>query len=822
MDLDEEEYQDLVEKTKKRLIKYKGKSGNHTAARCGKLVILPDKFDENAPPESKKSVMPIMLNQDGNLIPTNVVLDPYWRKPLLGDYKHRPEIEEIDEHEAIEVVRGPPRHKYQPLGMKINRKSASDNCMREGRTLINYDECQYLHDSLNDDDLKLLAVPFKKLSITQVFSNRNTIMHDVKNGEIQSGRDDFHREEARKDIMEVLRCHSLSMPAWERFVLILTTSYEQYSSNEDEIDDFERKGKRFLETGQNAFSVPIYVDMSVVNIHWETKEVYPRKTAAKRSQLDASIHETNDAKRSEMDSYSKIADYINQLEEMILTATNVKPDQMAELINKHAEIAQNAINELDKVKTISANQCHNLETERIQLQNQLNANKQASANQLEQISQVELTIAQMESQHDYVVNELKKKLEEEVTDNVQIRSEMNQKETEFEGEKNAVNQELDKKKKELDDLQTQNAMLIIQMEEKQDQINDEKCNQISLKSQSHDFQEESIKQRRKLIRQQKVKPEHTSADITMDNQKVDVTMFSSGESEEEEDDEKQQVMSPQPYPKPRMNTTILSLTPSKAGIPKFNPSEQSFVDWLQGNQQVFSWLKSSSVPDEQIVRLIILSLPPQMTWIGQNLTTTSNLETAKKEMLELVMGQASTVKNFLSVTKGLQEHPLAFYQRLKNYLLSSNVNLNDKFAITTMLERLYANLDGNLATEMKRQLGDTVNTCDKVFEALKKAIKLTSNQTFSSNMANLQLTSTQNDHTTLTPVNAFQHRQQQFRGNCYECDKYGHYARDCNQRKNKMKKSYNNHGQRETKTPKTGTKDNKYKKYQKKDRNQSN
>ena len=227
----------------------------------GKLLLLASGYDKNAPKEARRSTMPIMIEQGGTLMPTNMVVDPYWRKPQLGDYG-----EAIVEHDPIEIVRGPPRQKYTAKGVKINRKTQSDECMREGRTLINYDEARYLQEILDNNDLKLLAVQWKRLSTTQVFSIRNTIMHEVKDGEIKSGKGEVHKGEAKIDIMEVLRCHTLSMPAWERFVLILTTSYEQYSSNEDEIEDFERTGQRFLE-GQNAFSVPVHVDMSVVNLY---------------------------------------------------------------------------------------------------------------------------------------------------------------------------------------------------------------------------------------------------------------------------------------------------------------------------------------------------------------------------------------------------------------------------------------------------------------------------------------------------------------------------------------------------------------------------
>ena len=362
-----------------------------------------------------------------------------------------------------------------------------------------------------------------------------------------------------------------------------------------------------------------------------------------------------------MDSYSKIADYIHQLEEMILTATNVQQNELPHLIDKHAEIAQKTINELDKMKTIITSECHKLETERIQLQSELERNKEASSHQLQQIDQAELQLAQMESSHEYVVNELKKRLEQEVNDNVQIRQEMEQNDQEYQEERNKVNNALNQKKSELQEIEVRNILLVKKMEEKQDLINDTMCKKVSMESQSMDLQEQTMNQRKKLLRQPKLKEEVKSANNT-----AHMNSYEMPSSEESDEEEEKQIVSP----KPKTKTSILSLslTPSKAGIQKFNPQEQTFIDWLNSQSPTFSYLKSGAVPEEQIVRMIILSLPPQMAWVGQNLSNSANLEQSKKDMLELVSGQNTTVKNFLTVTKGLQEHPLAFFQRLKSYL----------------------------------------------------------------------------------------------------------------------------------------------------------
>ena len=176
------------------------------------------------------------------------------------------------------------------------------------------------------DDCKVLAVPYKNLTTSKTVSILSQMQKQVKDGKIISG---ISKDEAKIDIMEILRTHSLNMAAWERFIIILTRSDEEYCSNEDETDDFVRKARKYIE-GQNAFSMPIIVDLSVVNSYWENKEIYPRKVALKRARLDASVIESNPAKRAEIDSYAKITEYIQELETMIVEATNTPPSQMAQ------------------------------------------------------------------------------------------------------------------------------------------------------------------------------------------------------------------------------------------------------------------------------------------------------------------------------------------------------------------------------------------------------------------------------------------------------------------------------------------------------------
>ena len=86
------------------------------------------------------------------------------------------------------------------------------------------------------------------------------------------------------------------------------------------------------------------------------------------------------------------------------------------------------------------------------------------------------------------------------------------------------------------------------------------------------------------------------------------------------EDDFEQNISPTKFKQRKVTSSaILSLTPQKAGIPKFNPADCSFIDWLTSLETTFDWLKSSDVDEAKIIQLIIMSLPTNLAWVGQNL-----------------------------------------------------------------------------------------------------------------------------------------------------------------------------------------------------------
>ena len=296
----------------------------------GRMIGISDTYDKNAPLSSRKSTMSVML---GQLLPSNLIIDPHFRKPLLGQYDDSTEEIENDSIEPIELFRGLKRAKYEPLGEKICRKNGLDlDFIDTGRTLLNYNEANSLMNQ--HDDIALSYVPWSDLNDLQVVTIAQTLLHDVKGGKIIP---ETARAQMLDTISEVLRAHSMSTKDWKESVLILATNTNEYSSDAEKIDHYEKLAKNVLNMA-NSYTLPVWTDLSVISSYWVNKSVYPSKVK-KRTLADASIYESSEEKRIAKDDVEYVADQIRQLETMILSATSARPEEIPEIISAHADLA---------------------------------------------------------------------------------------------------------------------------------------------------------------------------------------------------------------------------------------------------------------------------------------------------------------------------------------------------------------------------------------------------------------------------------------------------------------------------------------------------
>ena len=308
---------------------------------------------------------------------------------------------------------------------------------------------------------------------------------------------------------------------------------------------------------------------------------------------------------------------------------------------------------------------------------------------------------------------------------------------------------------------------LLKMEEIQDELNKHRSLEDECSKKTTELQNTTSEARKRLLSNYK-SPEKRGNSIIVDS--------------DSDDEPFSQTISPRKTTKASPKAAILGLTPTKAGISKFNPAECSFIDWLNSLETTFEWLRSSNISDEQIIRLIIMSLPTSLSWVGNHLDERAkkNLKLANTNLIELIMGSQGTISDFLSAKKMLQEHPLSYLHRLKNYLEASNININDNFALKSTLDRLYANLDQSTVVELKRKLVN-VTSFDQISKTLKDVVQLTNNN---QKVASLMNSVTFNDDNQLGSLNLIRSRQTGI-GPCYFCGRMGHLKRDCKRRPQK-------------------------------------
>ena len=156
---EDEDYNRYKLAIKEQLAKMQIKHGE--VIKMGSLVAIPETFDKDAPDESRKSTMSMaILTPSKKLLPTNVVIDPAWRKPIFGRFAD-------DDHETPEISRS---NRFQfVVKEKIGSKTGTSlDFMQTGRTLINYAEYLKMEDELfKANEIYVLKVPLEKFSAAQ-------------------------------------------------------------------------------------------------------------------------------------------------------------------------------------------------------------------------------------------------------------------------------------------------------------------------------------------------------------------------------------------------------------------------------------------------------------------------------------------------------------------------------------------------------------------------------------------------------------------------------------------------------------------------------
>ena len=190
------------------------------------------------------------------------------------------------------------------------------------------------------------------------------------------------------------------------------------------------------------------------------------------------------------------------------------------------------------------------------------------------IIDTESNLQTLESKYEDELKKLNQQLKDGKQKNSDLRDKLKENKKLYEEDKTRYERELFAHKEDLYPIQTKNEALNLKYEEKQDEINLSKARQLSYDLEKEKLQKSVSKQRQQIVRQSPIKLSNT------------VHMYSDDSDEEESG----QTMSPVGGDKKQHGFTkpqLMMLTPTKAGITKFLPSETTFIDWLTSNESTF-------------------------------------------------------------------------------------------------------------------------------------------------------------------------------------------------------------------------------------------
>ena len=674
-------------------------------------------FNKDEKPTGYHGVAPIAAKIDEDWYFTNVVIDPLGRTPPLGKPNSvwtasaanvfaAPKIEEP------ESSRGLPRNKFKAKSTKIGSMLADNtDFITNGRTLINGAELLKLQDEheLGPVSIILLAWNLIKPDIEKQFYSQ--LLHDTVMVSSEDGGN------FKSDVLMILGAQGLDKSSWSEGLIILTRDPGNYYATEEESDASEALAKTTLQN--NIYKTPILVDLSVVTKNWVCKVVTslpkPRPGIGKRRALETSVFITeNDTKRQEQE----INDQISELNDIFNDfRTETSADRQLLLLNRHTELAARIQDRCYQTERSNEDKMSHLHNEIKMLSNKLQEQRKQQQT-LQEAILVEETNNQSE-----IENQKKniKNLEEEINRLVASKAsedELDKVKTEKQqliAQKNALEHKLTHLNTRYQTLSTENEDLNNQLNEVTEKLNEATDVDQKAKMKVSNLKE-SAKKQRQLISETIKKswsPQRMSVNFESDS----------------EDETDSKILSPSSLIKKtncKVSNLNISLNPRKAGLSVFNENEDSFGTWWIRNEMQIQLLEGQ-IGSENTLRMILMNLPSSMQWISQSLpaNVSKDLKKAKKAILELLYGKSGNLSNFLSLTKGVTEHPIAFLVRMRNELESASSDLSNLFVLETICEKLIKNIDQTLSLEVKRQLVE-IKSFEDILNALKKALVLTS------------------------------------------------------------------------------------------------
>ena len=169
-----------------------------------------------------------------------------------------------------------------------------------------------------------------------------------------------------------------------------------------------------------------------------------------------------------------------------------------------------------------------------------------------------------------------------------------------------------------------------------------------------------------------------------------------------------------------------------------------------------------------------MCLPHKYSWVQNTIADDSTIDTvskAKAKIIKLLYNDRGFIDDYNQLKINSGEHPMTFLMRIQTNLEATE-DLNSKFLLRNVEEKLEKNLDRQTYIELQRLLTKERSnlTFDKIKVALQEAIRLTGGNNDKDN----------GKEEILSAISALQRNINR----CYHCNSPDHLASQCFKQKN--------------------------------------
>ena len=721
------------------------------------IYALPQSYKSAASKNSRRSCMSLVAKMaDNNIYPTTAALDPYFRSAVLGKYIDATDVEEDDSSE--EIPRGLPKPRgifhLKPelrtpgLINQVTEESYSEwKADMEGRNVVSVLEYGFLKNRFSQ--MEMVQIPMEEISDSEL---TDIILELLKNTtgpyQLPQGKT---RTEKEQIMGKLLSCLKFPEKAWSQTIWLCCSVGAHWTRKANVTDGA---------VSMNIYSTPVYIDESVVNMYWsrapgeiaegESKSQVPL-SRSKRSIADCTVYESETKHHKQVvrdleDGISKL----NSIAGQILTQRGLSMKNV--LLEEHAELAEDLLGQLQTVQVQSDRDLEKIKQEITHVKQQLDHSRRLTGSYEIDQEELQSTLNKVEQEKKELEGRLK-----EMSDQSGVAPEI----AELKAQQEQLVSDIQKKAIVIDQLKQENEAL----QEKFATLNN--------------VMNESLE----------VKESCTMMDISLTNSvqknkkkfsKLSTSPIIGGlsnpgflsDSEEEDDFQTPE----RTIAKPKANSiAAMTLTPNKLGLKVWSPELMNFSQWFsQSRMQIEAATALSDNNEKAVIRLILMCLPHKYSWVQNTIADDSTIDTvskAKASIIRLLYNDRGMIDDYNKISIRSGEHPMTFLMRMQTNLEATE-DMNSKFLLRTVEEKLEKNLDRQTYIELQRLLTKERSTLtfDKIKVALQEAIRLTGGNNDQDN----------GEEEILSAISALQRNMNR----CYHCNSPDHIASQCYKQKN--------------------------------------